>query len=108
MENPLLKKQSNVLEFKSPGQSPEERYIQLGWEILEHKWRYYVGTAYGVEPIPDRMYDIIEAEYVSLCVQLGHNEYSNAVGFPHSRASARLVDSKMRAKYGIKEKPFWE
>ena len=82
--------------------------MNLGWEILEHKWRYYIGPQYGVKPITDEEYDVIEAEYISLCVELGREEYSNAVGFPHHRASARLVDEKMRKVYNVKEKPFWE
>ncbi len=80
-----------------------ERHCNLGWEILEHKWRYYVGVAYGVEPISDAAYDEIEAEYIMLCGQIGLPEYSNnAVGFPHDRASAKLVDQKMRKLYNIK------
>lgn len=88
--------------------NPQERFIQLGWEILEHKWKYYIGVAYGVKPIPDATYDALEAQYIELCISLGQTEYSNAVGFPHDRASARMVDTKMRMKCGIKEKPYWE
>lgn len=85
-----------------------KRFIELGWQILEHKWRYYIGAGYGVDPIPDTEYDEIEAEYTMLAVKLGKNEYSNAVGFPHDRPSAKLVDLKMRGIYKIKDKPFWE
>jgi hypothetical protein len=91
--------------------TPEEKHMHLGWEILEHKWRYYVGVEYPqvqADIIPDAKYDVIEAEYINLCVQLGREEYSNSVGFPHQRASARLVDDKMRKLYGINERPFWE
>lgn len=81
-----------------------ERYVQLGWEILEHKWRYYIGVRYGIKPIPDEEYDRVEAEYVNLAIQLGQEEYSNnAVGFPIDRASGKLVDEKMRREYNIRE-----
>lgn len=82
---------------------PYKRYVQLGWQILEHKWKYYVGVAYGVTPTNDSDYDAIEAEYISLAVQLNQEEYSNnAVGFPIDRPSGKLVDSKMRKLYNIK------
>ena len=81
-----------------------ERYVQLGWEILEHKWRYYIGVRYNVKPIPDEEYDKIEAEYINLAHQLGQEEYSNnAVGFPIDRASGKLVDQKMRKQYNIQD-----
>ena len=83
----------------------QQRFIDLSWLLLEHKWRYYVGVTYGVEPVSDAEYDELEGEYIILAGKLGLQEYTNrAVGFPSSRASAKLVDIKMRKLYNIKDK----
>lgn len=72
-------------------------FIELGWVLLEHKWRYYVR---GCAIIPDEQYDKLELEYKALAKKLGLTpSVAQTVGFPDS-PSGRLVASKMEEIYG--------
>jgi len=44
------------------------RFIKLGWELLEHKCRYYVLSR---PTIQDYDYDMLEKEYDALADELG-------------------------------------
>jgi hypothetical protein len=80
----------------------EKLLIKLSWEILEHKWRYYEGPKYGVQPVPDAVYDKIESNYEKLCKALNKAPTaSDMVGFNTERPSCRLVQSKMFSDYKI-------
>lgn len=71
----------------------EERFIQLGWEILEHKCRYYVLNNAIIE---DYQYDMLEKEYDALADKLGKEKSaSDMVGFNENRPSCREVLKKM-------------
>ena len=80
---------------------PNDLMVSLGWQILEHKWRYYVGRAHGIDTISDQEYDELEDKYVGACMAVGEEPYSNVVGFTFERASCRIVHEKMCNKYGL-------
>lgn len=67
----------------------EERFLKLGWELLEHKCRYYI----LIQPIiNDYAYDLLEKEYDSLALKLGRPQYvSDMVEFDMNRPSCQLV-----------------
>jgi len=63
---------------------------------LEHKWRYYEGAKYDVNPIDDTEYDFLEEKYKSLAKKLGEKIYTTEhVGFPMHLGSAKIVNEKM-------------
>jgi NAD-dependent DNA ligase len=95
---------ANGLMPKGKHLNKQQRFIDLGWLILEHKWRYYIGVRYGVSPVSDAEYDKLEDEYVQLADELIENAYSSTmVGFDINRPSCQLVDSKMKTQYKVKE-----
>lgn len=69
------------------------RHIKISWELLEHKFRYYMLSA----PIlQDYEYDLLEKEYESLCVKLHiDNTVSNMVDYDMSRPCCMLVAEKL-------------
>lgn len=71
-----------------------KRFQELGWQVLEHKCRYYV----FMRPIiSDFEYDMIEKEYDALAKELGvPPTASDMVDFDDSRPSCRLVLDKLR------------
>ena len=70
-----------------------KRFIKLGWEILEHKYRYYIQNT---QTIGDEQYDKLEEEYRRLAITLGYIPYSsNMVGFDMNRESCRIVRNRM-------------
>jgi len=91
MKKKLTKKQANKI------------FTKLGWEILEHKFRYYCGSEYGLTPIPDDKYDIIETNYKKLAKLLKIKPTAcSYVGFPSDRPCGRLVASKLaKRKKGL-------
>lgn len=78
------------------------RYVQLSWELLEHKFRYYV---LDNPEIQDFEYDMLEKEYDSLAEELGlPKSASDMVGFNEDRWSCRLVrDRVLRARLNKKK-----
>ncbi len=69
-----------------------ERFISLSWQLLEHKFRYYILDRPKIE---DYEYDLLEKEYDRLAIELGQPQsVSNMVGFDENRHSCRLVDPK--------------
>ena len=71
-----------------------KRFVQLSWEILEHKCRYYRGV--GGKPIADAEYDALEDEYRKLAEELGEKPSAwEMVGFNIDRPSCRLVMAKL-------------
>ena len=81
---------------KKTSKSDKERQIELSWQILEHKWRYYEGVKLGVVPIADEEYDKLESEYKNLCEKLWVTPTaSDMVGFDYSRPSCKLVVERM-------------
>lgn len=78
------------------------RHAALSWELIEHKYRYYI----LIKPIiQDYHYDMLEKEYEALCEELGlPNTVSNMVEIDMSRPSCQLVASKLGVKPIIKNK----
>lgn len=76
----------------------KERHIQLSWELLEHKCRYYILCKPIIE---DTAYDFLEKEYAQLCIDLNLPNTISAdspdgmVDFDTSRPSSRLVMDKL-------------
>lgn len=75
--------------------SKEERFIQLGYRLLESKFTYYhpalVHKDWKHLSITDAEYDALENEYKALAEELGKNAYTcNLVDFPDT-PSARMV-----------------
>lgn len=76
-------------------QDKKQRFIQLSWEILEHKCRYYIMDSPIVQ---DYEYDAIEKEYEALAKELGlEPTASNMVGFNPDRPSCQSVMRKLGA-----------
>lgn len=71
----------------------KQRFIKLGWELLEHKCRYYVMNK---PTISDYNYDMIEKEYDALAAELGEEPTaSDMVDFDTNRMACRLVMDKL-------------
>ncbi len=74
-----------------------ERFIKMGWEILEHKCRYYIMCTSIIE---DHVYDKLEKEYEALAAELGlEPSASNMIDFDTKRPSSRLVMDKLGCLY---------
>jgi NAD-dependent DNA ligase len=74
-------------------ETDEQKFVRLGWWIIEQKFRYYV---LGAAIVPDEVYDIQEMEYQALAVKLGKKPTaSEMVGFAPDRPSCRLVAKKV-------------
>ena len=70
-----------------------ERWIWLGWKILEHKYRYYLLDA---PIISDYEYDQLDLEYRRLAEDLGEEPTaSDMVGFDPSRWSSQEAMRKV-------------
>jgi len=75
-------------------QSPDlKRFIELSWQILEHKYRYYI----LIKPIiGDYQYDMLEKEYEALADKLGlPKSASDMVDFDMNRPSCQSVAKKL-------------
>lgn len=71
-----------------------KRFRKLGWEILEHKARYYVLSS---PSIGDYEYDMLEKEYETLAVELSlPPSASSMVDFDWNRPSCQRVLDKVR------------
>jgi NAD-dependent DNA ligase len=69
------------------------RFITLGWQLLEHKCRYYVHSKPSIE---DYAYDLLEKEYDTLAAQLGEPpSVSDMVDFDTKRPSCQRVMEKI-------------
>lgn len=79
----------------------KETFIQLGWEILEHKFAYYHPDK--LHPswkasivVPDEVYDAKEADYRDIAKALSlPPTAADAVDFPIDKPCGRLVMSKL-------------
>lgn len=75
--------------------TPAERHLELSWELLEHKCRYYILCETKVD---DYIYDALEREYAQLCLDLGlPDTISTMVDFDTKRPSCKLVMDKLGA-----------
>jgi NAD-dependent DNA ligase len=74
-----------------------ERFIELGWQILEHKYRYYILQ----KPIiQDYDYDLLEKEYDSLADQLDRpKSATDMVGFNEDRPDCQRVAEKIQSRF---------
>jgi len=82
-----------MAEVKRPKSNEEKRFIKLGWELLEAKYRYYKLDAPLLE---DYAYDRLEREYDDLSKKLGlEPTAANMVGFDINRPSASLVADRV-------------
>lgn len=71
-----------------------ERFVQLGWQLLEHKAHYYIFCNPQIE---DYAYDMLEREYDELAKELGEEPTaSDMVDFDTSRPACRAVLRKLR------------
>jgi len=80
----------------------KSRFIELGWQLLEHKFRYYILA----EPIiKDYDYDMLEKEYDALADELNlPKSASDMVDFDEKRWACKLVrDKVMRQKRNKKK-----
>jgi NAD-dependent DNA ligase len=78
----------------------KERLAQLSWQILEHKYRYYILLE---TIISDYEYDMLEKEYEALCVKLGVDATAtNMVDFDMNRPACKAVMDKFGKKRKIK------
>jgi NAD-dependent DNA ligase len=84
----------------------ETLFARLSWEILEHKFRYYCGAKYSIEPtVIDEVYDKIEDKYRKLAKLLGHKTTAtDMVGFDYNKPSCRAVMSHIIAREGKKRR----
>ncbi len=73
-----------------------QRFIDLGWKLLEHKYRYYILS----KPIiSDYDYDMLEKEYEQLAIQLNEPPtVTDMVDFDTSRHSCKSVMYKLQPK----------
>jgi hypothetical protein len=70
-----------------------QRFIKLGWQLIEHKFRYYI---LAKPTIPDAEFDSLEAKYRSLAEQLGEEpSASDMVDFDWNRPSCMNVALKV-------------
>lgn len=70
-----------------------EKFILLGWTLLEHKCHYYI---FSNPTISDYEYDLLEKEYESLADFLGlEPSASNMVDFDMKRPSCKKVYEKI-------------
>lgn len=75
--------------------SKKDQFIRLGWQILEHKCRYYILLN---QSIPDFEYDKLEKEYDDLADELGYpKSASDMVDFDMDRSSCKSVYEKLTA-----------
>lgn len=71
----------------------KQRFVKLGWEILEHKCRYYMHSA---PSISDYDYDMLEKEYEALGSELGlEPSASDMVDFDENRPACQNVVKKI-------------
>lgn len=76
------------------------RFIKLGWLILEAKYRYYIRDAPLLE---DHEYDTMEREYDELAKKLGlPPSATDMVGFDTKRPSCILVAEKVSGEQRLK------
>lgn len=73
--------------------SDAQRFLELGWQILEHKCRYYILLN---QVVSDFEYDQLEREYDSLADKLGlPKSASDMVDFDLNRPSCKRVHEKL-------------
>lgn len=71
----------------------KERFIALGWLLLEHKCRYYV---LNDSIIDDHSYDMLEKAYDKLAEELKlPKSASDMVGFDETRPACQSVMRKL-------------
>ncbi len=71
------------------------RFLDLSWELLEHKCRYYM---FSNPIINDYAYDKLEKEYEALALDLGKPpSATDMVDFDVSRPSCRRVYDRIYA-----------
>lgn len=80
----------------------EQRFINLGWYLLEAKFVYYDSPP-GVKGISDIAYDKLEDEYKALAEKLGKNPSACMVGFSTERPSCRIVAEKVTTNKKMSE-----
>ena len=80
----------------------KSRFTKLGWELLEHKFRYYILS----EPIiQDYAYDMLEKEYDSLAEELNlPKSATDMVDFNMDRWACKLVKDKVLRQRRAKKK----
>ena len=85
------------LEYFKATTPKEQRFVQLGYLLLTHKFHYYVR---GQSIIADEAYDKLEEEYKQLAVELNQKPTaSNTVGFDMTRPVCRMIAEHLEKKY---------
>lgn len=70
-----------------------QRFVELGWKLLEHKCWYYM---FQDPKVTDYQYDMLEKEYEALASELGlEPSVSNMVDFDMKRPSCERVYNKI-------------
>ncbi len=88
-------------EARRPKTPDMKRFIKLGWEILEAKFRYY---ELDDAVLSDSEYDRMEKEYEALGLKLGiDTDARYMVGFDMTRPSCRLAADKVLKRFPPKE-----
>jgi len=82
-----------------------DRFIELNWLLIEHKYRYYV----MINPIiTDYEFDMMEKEYRELAEELDvPPTASDMVGFDDSKFSSQLVINKLKGG-GLNDLKMWK
>lgn len=85
-----------IAEVKRPKSPDEKRFIKIGWELIEAKFRYYVLD----DPLlSDAEYDRLEREYKELGVKLGiDTEALYMVDFDRNRPACQLAADKIQQR----------
>lgn len=96
--------QAFIAEVKRPKSPEEKQFIKLGWQLLEHKYRYYVLD----QPIiQDHEYDQLEREYDRLAKLLNlPPTAADTVGFKRHTPVGFLVECKVEQlsdRLGLKQ-----
>lgn len=83
-----------IHEVTRPKTAEEKRHIQLGWQLMEAKFQYYVLDS---PTLSDHEYDQMEREYDALSKLLDVSpSASDTVGFNALRPSGALVADKIQ------------
>lgn len=86
-----------MAEARRPKSDKEKRFIKLGWQLIEHKFRYYQLDEAIIE---DHEYDKLEREYDGLAHELElEPTASDMVGFDMTRPSCSAAADKILGRY---------
>lgn len=93
---PEAEYQALLAEVRRPKSPEEKRFIKLGWNIIEAKFRYYV---LDDPQLSDSEYDQMEREYIEIGTRLGKDmDALYMVDFDRNRPSCNLAADKVQGR----------